>query len=113
VAKETSGGRIGRTVYLPQEVWDQLESLAQGQKQHPAFNPYEIRSGSVSAVIEKIVLWDGPAQINSLLKRLAESNRKIDSAQAVKTTAGHVAVQLKAQVAGLVAELTKLNEADL
>lgn len=105
MARETSGGRIGRTVYLPPEVWAHLEELARGES-HPAFRSWEIRSGSVSSVIEKIVQWDAAKQLRDLQARLDQAEAKLAVARDLKTKANSAVANLR-QEADRVAELIK------
>lgn len=112
MARETSGGRIGRTVYLPQELWDKLEALAQ-QGQHPAFKRWEIRSGSVSSVIEKILSWNAPAQIQATEERAKEAERRLQVARQAKRLAGTIAQNVRAQADQMARELKALQELDV
>jgi uncharacterized membrane protein len=113
MARETSGGRIGRTVYLPQEVWDRLETLANKVVDHPAYRPWEIRQGSVSSVIEAILQWDAPAAIRQANEKAAKAERKLEGARAVKAAAARLIDKLQLDTASIVAELIKLRDSDV
>ncbi|BDG60265.1 hypothetical protein [Caldinitratiruptor microaerophilus] len=77
MARETSGGRIGRTVYMEPETWARLEAMARGEIPHPAFSLYEIRRGSVSSVLEHIARWDAEAVVSQLRERIAELESRL------------------------------------
>jgi len=113
MARETSGGRIGRTVYLPSDVWANLEELATGREKHPAFQRHQVRHGSVSGVIEHIVKWDAPKQLQTMQDRLSQAERKLLTARAAKQQAGQVAHSLQTQIAGVVAALIQLRDSDI
>jgi hypothetical protein len=110
MARETSGGRIGRTVYLPQHVWDRLEAMAEGQIEHPAFRRWEIRNGSVSSVIERIVCWDGPAKIRQAEARAAEAEQRLQVARQARQLAGTVARTVQDQADQIARALKALQD---
>jgi hypothetical protein len=103
MAAETSGGRIGRTVYLEAKTWSYLESLAAGHK-HPAVKSHQTRRGSVSAVIEALVTWDAAARIQEMEKKQAEQERRLDTAKTLKRRAHDT----RYRVEGVEREVTRL-----
>lgn len=113
MARESAGGRIGRTVYLPQEVWDELEAYADWKKRHPAIVPGRGRAGSVSSVIEQIVTWDAPAQIIRLEQQLKEAREKIEAVRRLQSSADSTKRQLELSMAGILADLIKLRDLKL
>lgn len=110
MARETSGGRIGRTVYLPPELWARLERLAAGSEQHPAFRGWEIRSGSTSSVIERILSWDAPAEIQRLRQQVADLQAKVEVVRQLQGQAGNTAALLDARMSDLRRLLRQLAE---
>lgn len=113
MARESSGGRVGRTIYLPPEVWAQLEAIANGAQRHPAKAPGRGRYGSVSSLIEQIVTWDAPEQIARLERELLDARAKLAAVRHLQQSADQTKRQLELSVAGIMADLIKLRDLKL
>lgn len=87
MARETTGGRIGKTVYLPPELWDKLSDQANGRIPIPGVARWNIRSGSVSAVIESLLTSDAWAKVQRLEAENADLRQKNQRAEQLKEEA--------------------------
>lgn len=113
MARETSGGRIGRTVYLPSDVWEQLLEIAEGDNTHPAVVRHETRHGSVSFVIEQIVTWEGAKEVVAMRDHVAKMNARLREARDMQSVAEQVARELQTDIAKIVAVLLRFRKVEL